>query len=299
MGKIAILMSTYNGERFIEKQFQSIANQKCRHEINLYIRDDGSSDNTKQIIDSWQDKIIITFIQGENIKPAHSFWELIINKNIKADYYAFCDQDDIWDSDKLELAISRLRENTHLYACNCRVIDAEDNIIEQQRKKKNPNISLEKLFVSGMTQGCAMVFTNALREYICKKTITCIPMHDLIVCMYGIVYGEFYWDEIPHFSYRFHDNNVVANKKRKNIIFKIFAKKKMDVLRRGSLKKVAEELLINCEIQDENAKTFIEKVRDSQVSFKNKIDIIRNKNIKEMERNALISFYVRTLTNRL
>ena len=97
--KIAVLMSTYNGQKYLDEQLMSIADQTFSKMMTLYIRDDGSTDNTLKIIEKWKKKIDIVFFQGENVGPARSFWKLLMNSEIQADYYAFCDQDDIWNGE--------------------------------------------------------------------------------------------------------------------------------------------------------------------------------------------------------
>mgnify|MGYP004620238321 CR=1 FL=1 len=297
MSKIAILMSTYNGDEFLEEQLCSIANQITEHEISLYVRDDGSVDRTLKIIERWKNIIDIHFCSGNNLGPAKSFWSLFEDESIKADYYAFCDQDDIWDSNKIEIAIKHLQEGYCLYACNCRSINANGQVIEKLRKEGKPKISLELLFVSGITQGCAMVFTNDLREYICSKNITCVPMHDLIVCMYALSFGTFFWDQEPHFSYRFHNNNVVANKSHVGIRSKIETLKRWKKKSEDSLTVVAKELLVNEPISDRNVEAFLIDVSTCRRSFTAKLNLIRNNKIKELEWNYRMSFYFRILLN--
>lgn len=294
MSSVAILMSTYNGERFLDKQIKSLINQKCSHDIEIYIRDDGSEDETHTIVSKWSSYSNIHFMKSKNVGPAMSFWELFSDINIKADFYSFCDQDDIWDEDKLEVAISYLNGKTHLYACNCRIIDADDNIVQIKRRTMKPKISLERLFVSGVTQGCAMVFTDELRNYILKQNITIIPMHDLIVNMYALSFGDFYWDINPHFSYRFHDNNVVANKEKKNFVSKIKKLRKWKKSKNNSLSLVAKELIDNRAYNFENF-DFLMDMSKIDHSLRSRYRLLRYKCIKGMDRNALKSFYFRII----
>lgn len=299
MSTIAILMSTYNGEKFLDKQLESISGQKCNHDIKLFIRDDGSQDRTINIVDKWKEKIDICFRQGSNIGPALSFWSLFVDKAIKADYYAFCDQDDIWDADKLQVAIAHLEKEAHLYACNCRSIDAGDNILEEQRKKQKPDISAEKLFVSGVTQGCAMVFTAKLREFICSKNISCVPMHDLIICLYALHFGGLIWDQEPHFSYRFHENNVIANKRRGTLAYRAETLKRWNKSQGMSMAKVADELLRNVDIEDKEERVFLEAIKKYKFSLQSKIWLWNCRSLKSCDRNALNSFYARLALNKL
>ena len=298
MSKVAILMSTYNGEKYLSKQLESIANQTFKGEIAVYIRDDGSKDNTEKIIDKWQERVHISYRKGKNLGPALSFWNLFSDDSIRADYYAFCDQDDIWDSNKIEKAVEHLNGNVHLYAANCRSIDSSDIVIEKRRKKTAPVFKIEHLFVSGITQGCAMVFTDELREFILRKRITCIPMHDLIVCMYAYYYKDFFWDETPRFSYRFHENNVIARKDRnrlKNLLVKV---KKWDKQQFAEI--VATELLMNNpDIESDEEQRFLKAISCYKRSLKNKLIVIFNSSIRRCPKSALKSFYLRVLLDKL
>ena len=99
--KIAILMSTYNGHKYLDEQMESLVNQTLKDNMTVYVRDDGSNDDTIEIIEKWSKKLDVVLYKGENIGPAKSFWDLFMNLGIQADYYAFCDQDDVWEKDKL------------------------------------------------------------------------------------------------------------------------------------------------------------------------------------------------------
>lgn len=87
--KIAVLMSTYNGHKYLDKQLKSIAEQTVVNHLTLYIRDDGSKDDTFDIIDKWKNKINIVLYKEKNAGPAMSFWQLLMKSEVKADYYAF------------------------------------------------------------------------------------------------------------------------------------------------------------------------------------------------------------------
>lgn len=218
--KIAVLMSTYNGHSYLNEQLKSLAQQTVAKDVTVYIRDDGSTDDTFEIIEKWKTRMNIVLYKESNAGPAMSFWWLLMNPEIQADYYAFCDQDDVWDANKLEVAINHLNVDTHFYACNCRIINENGLIIDEIRCKEVPQISIKRLFVSGVTQGCSMVFDDALRRFIVEKKLQCIPMHDVVLMLYAMSFGKIYWDQEPHFSYRVHSNNVVA-KGNKSITQKI------------------------------------------------------------------------------
>lgn len=217
--KIAVLMSTYNGHYFLDKQLKSIAEQTVACDITLYIRDDASTDDTCSIINKWINKIDIVLFKGDNIGPARSFWDLFMNKNIQADYYAFCDQDDIWDKDKIERGINRLKNEVKpaLWCSNCRLINSKGELLKDVMTYELPNLSITSQLVCGSIQGCAMIFNQKLRDCVIKKNPLPIPMHDFVVITYAIAMGKVIYDSAPSFCYRLHENNVVA-KNGKNVI---------------------------------------------------------------------------------
>ncbi len=106
MNKILVLMSTYNGEKYVDLQVKSVLNQK-QVSVKLYIRDDGSKDKTVDIIKSFKDDRI-TIFEGRNKGARDSFFESIESAPLDFDYYAFCDQDDYWEDDKLFCAVYKL-----------------------------------------------------------------------------------------------------------------------------------------------------------------------------------------------
>ena len=112
--KVVVLMSTYNGQKYLRQQLDSLLNQTVRP-TKILIRDDGSNDDTVNLLEEYASFYsFIEYYCGKNIGPAKSFFELI-NKCDGYDYYALCDQDDVWFKDKLEVAINTLeKENKNI-----------------------------------------------------------------------------------------------------------------------------------------------------------------------------------------
>ena len=92
--KVVVLMSTYNGEKYIQEQLESILTQTY-HNIKIYVRDDGSSDQTLEILKKYENENKIILLKGTNKGFIGSFLTLL-KECEEADYYAWCDQDDIW-----------------------------------------------------------------------------------------------------------------------------------------------------------------------------------------------------------
>ena len=106
MKKVLVLLSTYNGEKYVETQVNSVLKQK-NVDVDIFIRDDGSKDNTVAVIEKLNDSRISIF-KEENKGATNSFFELIKKAPLEYDYYALCDQDDYWEEDKLYAATVKL-----------------------------------------------------------------------------------------------------------------------------------------------------------------------------------------------
>lgn len=293
--KIAVLMSTYNGHRYLEKQLESLSNQSVAKDMILYIRDDGSTDDTVDLINKWEDKLNIKLIKGENVGPAKSFWKMLMDSAIEADYYAFCDQDDVWDSDKLESGINELKDGVCFYACNCRIVDEYGKVISERLNSQKPIINLKRLFVAGCTQGCSMMFTKELCNFLRKCTISCVPMHDIVLMIYAVLYGKIYWEQNPKFSYRVHSNNVVA-KSNKNIFQRIKTTLwNWKNSSKNSMSIVANEILKNDLHISDNDREYLENVASYKEKCGNALSILADHEIQDMDNKILRSFKLRVL----
>lgn len=208
--KVQILLSTYNGERYLEEQLQSLIKQKDV-EIDILVRDDGSKDGTIDILNKWQDKGLLKWYTGPNLRSAGSFFDLL-NQSGKADYYAFCDQDDYWHPDKLSSAIMFLSKADKslplLYFCNKNIVD--ENLNNATCKHHVFKQSSTQPFIESFTSGCCMVFNKNLLDIVVKHQPTVSVLHDRWMLIAACIFGVVLYDDIPHMDYRQHSNNVVG-----------------------------------------------------------------------------------------
>lgn len=295
-------MSTFNGERFLLPQIQSIFQSKIKgYDISLYIRDDGSSDDTLSIIENLSKKYPIKVFPGKNIGPALSFWTLFLDKEIEADYFAFSDQDDIWDSDKLSAGINVLSrmDNTGIYFCNYRLIDEKDRIISPKGHKFNPDLSLMGILVCGPGQGCSMIFSQKFRNQVYTYNIEQVPMHDISLFLIGSTIGHIYYDDAPHFSYRIHANNYIGHNKHEPLFVKI----QKAVKRWKNYDKKSFHLLIQKLCQDGNIKPYDRRILESLLSYKrsfrSRLFLLRCLNNCNCTSKAKASFKLKLILNRL
>lgn len=217
--KVAVLMSTYNGENFIKEQINSILKQRGSFMLELWIRDDGSKDQTKTIISEYaKNNQIIRWYEGENIGSALSFIDLLIQSN-EYDYYAFADQDDVWNTDKLSRTIESIDKYNEIPALafsNAEIVDENLNILSSKVYKKYPKTDLYTLSCAGGILGCTMVLNRKLREIVCEcvsnNIITNeIVMHDFFVAeVCSAVGGIITYTDYASIKYRQHNNNQIG-----------------------------------------------------------------------------------------
>lgn len=211
MKKIAVLMSTYNGEKYLKEQLDSILNQR-NVDVDIIVRDDGSNDKTIEILNDYRQKKGIKFYNGKNLKPAKSFLDLLKNCN-EYDYYAFADQDDYWEENKLEKAIEQLEKsnskNGKLYFSTLKVVDSNLNMLYKSNIPKI--VTLKNEMIKNYATGCTMVFDNNMKNIVNKINCNYIAMHDSYVFRLALINNSYiYIDYESYILYRQHENNVLG-----------------------------------------------------------------------------------------
>jgi glycosyltransferase involved in cell wall biosynthesis len=224
MNKIDILLATYNGGVFLEEQIQSLLSQSYTS-WNLLIRDDGSSDQTVEIIKKYVKKYPekIKFIQDtiQNSGPAGNF--SILLQYSKSDYVMFCDQDDVWVSDKIENVYKKIlrmenqfgKETPLLVHSDLFVTDKNLNIIAKSMfefQNLNPlATNLNQLLVQNNVTGCTVIINKAL-----VQKATPIPkeviMHDWWLALVASALGEIGFINNSTIMYRQHSMNDTGAK---------------------------------------------------------------------------------------
>jgi glycosyltransferase involved in cell wall biosynthesis len=227
--KIAILLCTYNGARFLKEQLDSFARQTHRN-WSIYASDDGSSDETLQILNDYQLKLgndRLTIIQGPKQGFAKNFFSLIRNLEISADYFAFSDQDDIWFENKLERSINQLailpKNTPSLYCSRTRLVDSQKQKIGYSPLFKKPP-SFQNSLVQSIAGANTMLINNASRRLILELADnTPVVAHDWLTYMLvSGCGGKVIYDSVPTLSYRQHEGNLIgANADLKNQLLRI------------------------------------------------------------------------------
>lgn len=228
--RLAILLATYNGERFLQEQLDSIYRQTYR-DWTLYIHDDGSTDSTPNIIadNAAQHNNVVVLDYEGGAGPKDNFLGML--KRVDAEYYMFCDQDDVWYDDKIEVSMRMMCDlevrnsgKPVVVYTDLTVVDGSLNPLHKSfwtLEGIHPEYltNFDRLAASNTATGCTMLFNNIAKE----RTVIPAPaahMHDawVVACAMknrGIVRGL----PQPTVYYRQHGNNCIGAIPMKTLTF--------------------------------------------------------------------------------
>lgn len=212
---VAILLCTYNGEQYIREQVESIIGQTHTN-WSLWVSDDGSRDRTLDIIRECMSGSmqLLSIRRGPSVNSSCNFMSLIYAEDIQADYFAFCDQDDIWHPDKIARALkwhtSVSANEPNLYGGRTHLVDADGVSIGESPLFTHPPCFANAL-VQSIAGGNTMVINRKARELLCKVQNADVVSHDwwayILVTGAG---GNVYYDPHPSIDYRQHNANLVG-----------------------------------------------------------------------------------------
>ena len=266
MEKVDILLATYNGEKYIREQIDSILNQTHK-EFRLLISDDGSTDKTRTILEEYKnrDSRIEVFFQENNLGVVKNF-EFLLEK-VEAKYYMFSDQDDIWKESKIEKSLNKIEEGFDLVYSDLEVVDENLNVtyesywklkgIYNKIKKYN---NFEALYLNNFVTGCTLISKKELiNSFMPLPNTSKFVLHDYWISLIISQEGKIAYIEEPLIKYRQHKNNKVGSKKKSD-----------------ELKTIDEIRSLFIQVKKEHFKVFIE----NEEKFK-------SEEIKKLNRKAL------------
>lgn len=202
--KISVCMATYNGEKYIEEQLRSILSQLGEND-EVIISDDSSTDNTVNIIKSFNDKRIKIFDHQKFRSPILNFENAL--KHATGDIIVLADQDDIWKPHKIE-TIKKYLQDYDLVVSDADIIDEFGNIIAFSFFKiNNSKKGLMRNLIKNSYMGCTMAFNRKILEKALPFPRD-IPMHDWWIGLIAEMYGKTYFIEDKLISYRRHGANT-------------------------------------------------------------------------------------------
>jgi glycosyltransferase involved in cell wall biosynthesis len=215
---ICILMGTFTGQAFLAEQLLSIENQSHKN-WRLLISDDGSTDATLTIAKEFQKKWgsdRLEIREGPKQGFCKNFLSLACDPSIKANFYAFADQDDVWMVDKLSTALAYFKAETNtdlprVYCGRTQIVDEHLKVLGRSPLFSLP-LSFRNALVQSIAGGNTMVFNQGAKELLEKAGLLSVVSHDwwvyqLITGAAGVVY----YDPVPMVLYRQHNGCLVGS----------------------------------------------------------------------------------------
>ena len=230
----AVLLATYNGQRYIKELLSSLRDQELSG-FDILVSDDGSSDDTEKIIadEKTRSDIPIRFLTRpkDDEKGAKANFLYLI-ESTEAETYFLCDQDDVWFSSKMRKEKERLDELREKFGddvpllvfSDAKVTDGMLNVISDSFLSMNglsgERTDFRQVLIDNVAPGCTMCFNRALRErYLSgrvksgdSETLKLIEMHDHYLLMIAAVFGHVSFINEPTLLYRQHEDNQVGSK---------------------------------------------------------------------------------------
>ena len=210
---IQILLSTYNGEQYLRQQLDSYLAMEHFDRCCVLIRDDGSTDRTRDILRQYEEREEFQVVYGKNMGVIDSYQWLLKNSNSSCSYFAFSDQDDVWLPDKLTTALKQLElyspEEIILFAsCSC-VTDAKLNPIDKTLEPIR-GVSFFNAMVQNVLPGHTQIFSRALRNCLAKGGLENAESVDWWVYLTASALGTILFSPLCTVLHRQHGNNAVG-----------------------------------------------------------------------------------------
>lgn len=283
MKKINILLSSYNGQKYIGEQIDSVMHQEGVEAI-LTIRDDGSTDDTRMLIEEKMQIYSqrINLITGNNLGYRKSFLELLKQAQ-PCDYYGFCDQDDYWEPEKCIRGIEKIEETKKeciLYASGVILTDESLNRIGETDSWNMP-LTLESYFTRQRLAGCTYIFDKKLKsiaEKFCDMDYPNeqMPDHDFVVGSCAFSCGSVILDKHSYILHRRHNKSITSG--GLGILNRFKVEYGLVFERKLVQSTMARELLQRCKNEmNRNAEIFLPIVESYNDSVSNKLYLLRDK----------------------
>lgn len=214
MKRIQILLSTYNGEKYLREQLDSYLKLNNFSEIKVLIRDDGSTDGTVKILEGYKEKYGFELILGDNIGLADSMFELMRNCDMECEYFSFSDQDDVWLPEKLERAVAALDKESSkiplLYSARSFLTDSQGNVYSELEAPKR-KISFYNAMLQNVCAGHTQVCNRTLLQIVRTRYSDKIFVIDFWFYMIATAIGNVIFDNQCTTLYRQHGNNTLGH----------------------------------------------------------------------------------------
>lgn len=230
---IQILLSTFNGEKYLREQLDSYLSLEGFENVRVLIRDDGSEDGTLAILDEYQERYGFTLVKGENIGINASYSELLHHADVECEYFALSDQDDVWLPQKFSRAVKALDQldssKALLFASSTMITDAD---LAPMGKSVLPakGVSFFNAMVQNVCSGHTQVFNRRLLQELRTHGFSNAVYIDHWIYLVASGIGKVVFDEEPTVLHRQHGANAVGYEQNS---LKNFQKRLMRLLKQA------------------------------------------------------------------
>ena len=304
--KVAILLSTYNGGRFLAEQIDSLIAQTHKNWV-IYASDDGSTDNTLDLLEQYKKSLDpgrLNIINGPRRGFAHNFLSMTNNEAIEADYFAFCDQDDIWHPERLARAIKMLQlypdNKPSLFCSRTALIDEFGAPIGRSTLFSRP-ATFKNALLQSIAGGNTMLFNAQARQLLAQvRTSQEIIFHDwLIYLLVSGCGGHVHYSDQPLVSYRQHNDNLIGS--GKSIARRISQTCKAML---GSLAQWHDQIINNLEplrdqLTPENLRIYEEFKENRQSNLLPRLSLVFSTGLYRQTAAGQISFIIAIILKRI
>ncbi|MGN0237228.1 MAG: glycosyltransferase [Lepagella sp.] len=304
MRKVVTLMSTYNGEKYLDAQIRSIMDQQGV-DVKLLIRDDGSSDGTLALLGRWQEEESgrIEVIEDKNIGFAASFSRLIkegLSRYPDAEIFSFADQDDVWLSDKLERGVKAIERKEPeytgrpiAYASNTMLVDSDLKEIGLRWQCGDIEITRSRGLVENFATGCTMLFNRVAAEIYDRTYRTGLKVHDFRMYQIALFAGCFIWDKESRILYRQHGGNQIGSqpfwgRMKTRLLKQRYKEHTLEKQNRAFLRDCGDEL-------DQEGRALIERFCEYRKSMKSRIQLLMDREIGYSRRESDFFYRLKVL----
>lgn len=222
--KISVVMATYNGEKYLEQQIESILSQTL-FPAELIVCDDCSTDGTAAILEKYQQRQFLTYTVNPRQLGLIGNFKKAVSLAAENNYVALADQDDIWLPDKLAASAALIRNMDQSLPC---LVHTDLILVDEQLKVLNPSFmnergqhqyhhNLQTLLFANFVTGCTMLMNQELRKFFAEIPGD-VRFHDAWIALAAATFGHVEEIATPMIRYRKHGNNlsIAAGTKPRN-----------------------------------------------------------------------------------
>lgn len=210
LSSVAVIMSTYNGAEHVKEQIDSLLAQDAPN-VSIYVRDDGSKDDTCKILREYQASGLINLEEGGNLGVVRSFLAVLDSVPAKYEFIALCDQDDVWHTDKLSRALEVLSTKDssipQLYCSEYNFCDAKMNFVERSHLNRS-GVDFPKMLFENMVSGNTTVINHCLANLVLQAGADGVYCHDWWLALVATALGDLTYDDFASLEYRRTGANV-------------------------------------------------------------------------------------------